>query len=43
MKPDGTGLGLALAGDAIRRIGGKITAKHSNSGAVFELIFGERI
>lgn len=41
MKPNGTGLGLALAGDAIRRMNGKITAKHSNTGAVFELIIGE--
>lgn len=39
MKPDGTGLGLALAGEAMSRIGGTIEAKHANEGAVFELIF----
>jgi signal transduction histidine kinase len=39
MKPDGTGLGLALAGEAINRIGGRIEAKHSDEGAVFELVF----
>lgn len=39
MKPDGTGLGLALAGEAMSRIGGKIEAKSSDDGAVFELIF----
>lgn len=39
MKPDGTGLGLALAGEAMARIGGRIEAKHSDKGAVFELIF----
>lgn len=35
MKPDGTGLGLALAGEAIARIGGDIEAKHSPNGAFF--------
>ncbi|MBD3617860.1 MAG: sensor histidine kinase [Chromatiales bacterium] len=39
MKPEGTGLGLALVGEAMSRIGGKIEAKHSDEGAVFELIF----
>jgi len=39
MKPGGTGLGLALAGEAMSRIGGCIEAKHSDEGAVFELIF----
>ena len=39
MKPDGTGLGLALAGEAMSRIGGRIEAKHSEHGAVFEIVF----
>jgi len=39
MKPDGTGLGLALAGEAMSRIGGRIEAKHSDHGAVFNIIF----
>jgi len=42
MKPEGvigTGLGLALAGDAMSRIGGRIEAKHSENGAFFELTF----
>lgn len=39
MKPDGTGLGLALAGEAMSRMGGKIEAKHSSSGAAFDIIF----
>ena len=39
MKPDGTGLGLALAGEAIARIGGMIEAKHTDNGAVFDIIF----
>ena len=39
MKPDGTGLGLALAGEAMSRIGGRIEAKHSDHGAMFEIIF----
>lgn len=39
MKPDGTGLGLALAGEAIARIGGNIEAKHSDTGAIFTIIF----
>lgn len=38
-KPDGTGLGLALAGDAIARIGGSIEAKSSDSGALFTILF----
>jgi len=39
MKPEGTGLGLALAGDAVNRIGGRIEAKHSDEGAAFEIVF----
>ena len=39
MKPDGTGLGLALAGEAIARIGGNIEARHSDAGAVFTIEF----
>ncbi|AMK76927.1 MULTISPECIES: sensor histidine kinase [Methylomonas] len=39
MKPDGTGLGLALAGEAMSRIGGNIEAKHSDDGAVFMIVF----
>lgn len=39
MKPDGTGLGLALAGEAMSRIGGTIEAKHSDGGAVFTIVF----
>lgn len=38
MKPDGTGLGLSLAGEAISRIGGKIEAKKSANGAVFDIV-----
>ncbi|MFY8273459.1 ATP-binding protein [Pseudoalteromonas sp. SSDWG2] len=38
MKPDGTGLGLSLAGEAMSRIGGKIEAKHSTQGAVFDIV-----
>jgi C4-dicarboxylate-specific signal transduction histidine kinase len=37
MKPDGTGLGLALAGEAMGRIGGQIEAKQSANGAVFNI------
>ena len=41
MKPDGagTGLGLSLAGEAMYRIGGRLEAKKTDSGAMFELIF----
>ena len=39
MKPDGTGLGLALAGEAMSRIGGRIEAKQVDEGAMFELVF----
>jgi signal transduction histidine kinase len=39
MKPDGTGLGLALAGEAMSRIGGRIEARHSDQGAIFEIVF----
>jgi signal transduction histidine kinase len=39
MRPEGTGLGLALAGDALSRIGGSIEAKHSDNGAVFIIMF----
>ncbi|HDM8033868.1 TPA: sensor histidine kinase [Vibrio fluvialis clinical-1] len=38
MKPGGTGLGLALAGEAMNRIGGKIEAKVSASGAAFDIL-----
>lgn len=39
MKPDGTGLGLALAGEAMARIDGSIEAKHSDNGAAFTIVF----
>ena len=39
MKPDGTGLGLALAGEAMARIGGTIEARKSKDGALFEITF----
>lgn len=39
MKPGGTGLGLALAGEAMSRIGGRIEAKNSDKGAEFDLTF----
>ncbi|BCL62788.1 hypothetical protein DGMP_34810 [Desulfomarina profundi] len=39
MKPDGTGLGLALAGEAMARIGGTIEAKKSDIGALFVITF----
>lgn len=39
MKPDGTGLGLSLTGDAMSRIGGEISAKKTSGGALFELRF----
>jgi len=42
MKPDGTGLGLALAGEAISRIGGQIEAKNSDKGAAFDIVFREK-
>ncbi len=43
MKPDGTGLGLALAGEAMARIGGTIEAMHSDNGAFFRIVFkGDR-
>ncbi|WP_404983766.1 ATP-binding protein [Cobetia marina] len=38
-KPNGTGLGLALAGEAVSRIGGKIEAKASENGALFLITF----
>lgn len=41
MKPNGTGLGLALAGEAMSRIGGAIRAKQADKGAIFELTFEE--
>ncbi len=37
MKPDGTGLGLALAGEALSRIGGRIEAKNTPIGAAFDI------
>ena len=39
MKPEGTGLGLALAGEAMSRIGGRIEAKQVDDGAMFEIVF----
>ncbi|WP_444929132.1 ATP-binding protein [Microbulbifer sp. SSSA002] len=39
MKPGGTGLGLALAGEAMSRLGGTIEAKHDDRGAAFEIEF----
>jgi signal transduction histidine kinase len=39
MKPDGTGLGLALAGEAMARIGGTIEARKSDVGALFDITF----
>jgi len=39
MKPKGTGLGLSLAGEAMSRIGGNISALQSDKGAMFELNF----
>lgn len=39
MKPGGTGLGLSLAGEAISRIGGSISAQKSEKGALFEISF----
>lgn len=36
-KLDGTGLGLPIAGEAIERLNGTITAHHSDSGAYFTL------
>lgn len=42
MKPDGLGLGLALVGDAVTRVGGTIEAKMSTDGAIFEILFQEK-
>ena len=39
MKRNGLGLGLALAGNAMTRIGGTIEAKRADEGAIFEIIF----
>lgn len=39
MKPNGTGLGLALAGEAVQRMGGTIQAIDSDKGASFLIIF----
>lgn len=39
MKPGGTGLGLALAGEAIERLGGNVRAVNSEQGACFVLTF----
>jgi len=39
MKPSGTGLGLSLAGEAVSRIGGNISALKSEEGALFEISF----
>ncbi len=38
-KPDGTGLGLALAGESMSRIGGSIEAINSENGASFNIVF----
>ena len=38
-KPDGTGLGLALAGEASARNNGKLVAHYTDSGAYFQLTF----
>jgi anti-sigma regulatory factor (Ser/Thr protein kinase) len=37
MKPEGTGLGLALVGEAVARLGGKVKAVSSSHGACFEI------
>jgi len=42
MKPAGMGLGLALVGEAMSRVGGTIEAKHSRDGAIFELTFKKK-
>ena len=39
MKPDGTGLGLALVGEAVERLNGTIRAAKSNKGACFVINF----
>lgn len=39
MKPEGTGLGLALAGEAMARIGGGIEAVNVENGAFFDIKF----
>ncbi|MDR2686084.1 MAG: ATP-binding protein [Rickettsiales bacterium] len=41
-KPDGTGLGLALAGEASERNNGQLMALHSKNGAHFKLTFNKR-
>lgn len=40
-KPDGTGLGLALAGEASVRNNGKLIARYTDSGAYFQLTFNK--
>ena len=42
MKPNGLGLGLALVGNAMTRIGGSIEAKQADDGAIFEIVFKEK-
>jgi signal transduction histidine kinase len=42
-KPNGTGLGLALAGEASERNNGKLAAYHSNEGAHFKLTFNKKV
>ncbi len=42
-KPNGTGLGLALAGEAIERNNGKLEAYYSDKGAHFKLTFYKRL
>ena len=39
MKPDGTGLGLALVGEAVSRLKGTIRATNSENGATFVINF----
>ena len=42
-KPNGTGLGLALAGEASERNNGKLAAYNSNSGVHFKLILNKKV
>ena len=39
MKPEGTGLGLALVGEAVDRLNGSIRAANSDKGAFFVIFF----
>lgn len=40
-KPDGTGLGLALAGEASERNNAKLVAVYANKGAHFQITFNK--